>query len=88
MIGLIEIARRGFEYRIKKSKTEFYPKFIVKQQWKQMDTKHENWKKFYLEIKNLKLKYRVSLDEVNHKFKVFQQNSTSKSMILNYTFYN
>ena len=88
MIGLIEIARRGFEYRIKKSKTEFYPKFIVKQQWKQMATKHENWKKFYLEIKNLKLKYRVSLDEVNHKFKVFQQNSTSKSMILNYTFYN
>lgn len=83
----IEIARRGFEYRIKKNKTGFYPKLLVKHQWKEMATKYTDWKKFFIEVKNLKLKYRVSLDEVKYKFKVFQQNSTSKSMILNYVFY-
>ena len=82
----IEIARRGFEYRIKKNKAGFYPKLLVKHQWKEMATEYTDWKKFYLEIKNLKLKYRVSLDEVKHSFNVFQQNSTSKSMVLNYVF--
>jgi len=84
----IEIARRGYEYRIKKNKTGFYPKLLVKHQWKEMATKYTDWKKFFIEIKNLKLKYRVSLDECSHKFNVFQQNSTSKSMVLNYVFYN
>ncbi len=84
----IEIARRGFEYRIKKNKTGFYPTFDVKQQWKQMATSFSDWKKFFIEVKNLKLKYRVSLNEVNYKFNVFQQNSTSKSMVLNYAFYD
>jgi IS605 OrfB family transposase len=82
----IEIARRGYEYRIKKNKTGFYPNLLVKHQWKEMATKYTDWKKFFIEVKNLKLKYRVSLDEVKHSFKVFQQNSTSKSMVLNYTF--
>jgi len=82
----IEIARRGFEYRIKKNKTGFYPKLLVKHQWKEMATKYTDWKKFFIEVKNLKLKYRVSLDEVKYKFNVFQQNSTSKSMVLNYVF--
>jgi IS605 OrfB family transposase len=84
----IEIARRGFQYRIKKNKEEFYPKLLVKHQWKEMATKHTDWKKFFIEVKNLKLKYRVSLDECLHKFKVFQQNSTTKSMVLNYVFYD
>ena len=84
----IEIARRGFEYRINKNKTGFYPNLMVKHQWKEMATKHTDWKKFYIEVKNLKLKYRVSLDECLHKFKVFQQNSNKKSMILNYVFYD
>lgn len=84
----IEIARRGYEYRIKKNKTGFYPKLLVKHQWKEMATKFTDWKKFFIEIKNLKLKYRVSLNEVEHKFNVFQQNSTSKSMVLNYVFYD
>ena len=84
----IEIARRGFEYRIKKNKTGFYPSLLVKHQWKEMATKFTDWKKFFIEIKNLKLKYRVSLNEVKYKFNVFQQNSTSKSMVLNYTFYD
>lgn len=84
----IEIGRRGFEYRIKKNKTGFYPNLLVKHQWKEMATKYTDWKKFFIEIKNLKLKYRVSLDEVKHKFNVFQQNTTPKSMVLNYVFYD
>lgn len=84
----IEIARRGFEYRIKKNKTGFYPNLLVKHQWKEMATKYTDWKKFFIEVKNSKLKYRVSLDECLHKFNVFQQNSTSKSMVLNYVFYD
>ena len=84
----IEIARRGFEYIIKKNKKGFYPKLLVKHQWKEMVTKFTDWEKFYLEIKNLKLKYRVSLNEVKFKFNVFQQNSSHKSMVLNYVFYD
>lgn len=82
----IEIARRGYEYRIKKNKTGFYPKLLVKHQWKEMATKYTDWKKFFIEIKNLKLKYRVSLNDVKYKFNVFQQNSSHKSMVLNYVF--
>jgi IS605 OrfB family transposase len=84
----IEIARRGYEYRIKKNKTGFYPNLLVKHQWKEMATKYTDWKKFFIEVKNLKLKYRVSLNECLHKFNVFQQNSTHKSIILNYVFYD
>lgn len=84
----IEIARRAYEYRIKKNKTGFYPKLLVKHQWKEMATKYTDWKKFFIEIKNLKLKYRVSLNDVKCKFNVFQQNSSHKSMVLNYVFYD
>lgn len=84
----IEIARRGYEYRIKKNNKGFYPNLLVKHQWKEMATKFTDWKKFFIEIKNLKLKYLVSLGEVKHTFNVFQQNSTSKSMVLNYVFYD
>ncbi|MDD8057417.1 MAG: hypothetical protein PHV15_16275, partial [Thomasclavelia ramosa] len=83
----IEIARRGFEYRINKNKNKFYPEFVVKHLWKEMTTKFKDWKKFMVEVKNLKLKYRVSLDECKYSYNVFQQNSTRKSMVLNYTFY-
>ena len=84
----IEIARRGYEVIIKKNKKGFYPNLLVKHQWKEMATKFTDWEKFYLEIKNLKLKYRVSLNEVKFKFNVFQQNSSHKSMVLNYVFYD
>ena len=84
----IEIARRGFEYRIKKNKTGFYPNLLVKHQWKEMATKFTDWKKFFIEVKNLKLKYRVSLNDCLHEFNVFQQNSSHKSMVLNYVFYD
>jgi hypothetical protein len=84
----IEIARRGYEYRIKKNKTGFYPNLLVKHQWKEMAANFTDWKKFFFEIKNLKLKYRVSLDEIKYSFIVFQQNSSHKSMVLNYVFYD
>ena len=84
----IEIARRGFEYRIKKNKKGFYPTLLVKHQWKEMATKFNNWKEFFLALKNSKLKYRVSLNDCLCKFNVFQQNSSHKSMVLNYVFYD
>jgi len=84
----IEIARRGFEYKVKKNKKGFYPALLVKHQWKEMAAKFNNWKEFFLELKNLKLKYRVSLNECTYKFNVFQQNSSHKSMVLNYVFYD
>jgi len=84
----IEIARRGYEYKIKKNNKGFYPILLVKHQWKEMATKYTDWKKFFTEVKNSKLKYRVSLDECLHKFNVFQQNSSHKSMVLNYVFYD
>jgi len=84
----IEIARRGFEYRIKKNKKGFYPALLVKHQWKEMATKFNNWKEFFLNVKNLKLKYRVSLKDCKKSFRVFQQNSSHKSMVLNYIFYD
>jgi IS605 OrfB family transposase len=82
----LEIARRGYEYRIKKNKKGFYPALLVKHHWKEMAAKYANWKEFYLEAKNLKLKYRVSLEECQRTFKVFQQNSSCKSKVLNYAF--
>ena len=81
----IEIARRGFEYRIKKNTKGFYPKLLAKHQWKEMAARYATWKEFFNETKNLKLKYRVSLEECQKDFKVFQQNSR-KSMVLNYVF--
>jgi hypothetical protein len=35
----IEIARRGYEYKILGNKNKFYPNFLVKHQWKEMATK-------------------------------------------------
>jgi len=84
----IEIARRGYEYKILGNKNKFYPSFEVKHPWKEMATSFNDWKKFYLEIKNSKLKYRVSLEDVKHLYKVFEQNSSHKSMVLNYVFYD
>jgi IS605 OrfB family transposase len=84
----IEIARRGFEYRIKKNKEGFYPTLLVKHQWKEMAAKFKDWKEFFLTLKNSKLKYRVSLNDCKYKFNVFKQNSSHKSMVLNYVFYD
>jgi IS605 OrfB family transposase len=84
----LEIGRRGFECKLKKNKTGFYPNLLTKHQWKEMAVKYESWKEFYLEVKNLKLKYRVSLNDVEHQFRVFEQGPSHKSMIKNYVFYD
>lgn len=84
----IEIGRRGYEYNIKKNKNEFYPDLLVKHQWKEMVTNVKNWKEYFYKIKNMKLKYRVSLNDTKYKFKVFQQNLSNKSLVNNYIFYN
>ena len=83
----IEIARRGYEVIIKKNSKKFYPDLEVKHQWKEMATVYTDWKEFYTEIKNQELKYRVSLNECLHPFRVLQQNSTRKSMVKKYVFY-
>jgi IS605 OrfB family transposase len=82
----IEIARRGFEYRIKENTKGFYPDLLVKHQWKKTATKYTSWKQFFNGTKNSKLKYRVSLDECLHPYSVFQQNSTTKSLVNHYIF--
>lgn len=82
----IEIARRDYEFNIKKNKNNFYPILSVKHQWKETVADVRNWKELFLKIKNLKLKYRVSLDECLHDFRVFKQRSI-KSGVINYKFY-
>jgi IS605 OrfB family transposase len=84
----IEIGRRGYEYNIKKNKNSFYPDLLVKHRWKEMITDVKNWKEYFYKIKNMKLKYRVSLNDTMYKFKVFQQNLSNKSLVNNYIFYN
>lgn len=82
----IEIARRGYEVTILKNK-QFYPNFklktLLKDQWKEYLNNVEEWKTLFSIIKNLKLRYRVSLDDT--KFDVFRFNST-KSKVHLYNF--
>lgn len=82
----IEIGRRGYEYKIKKNLKSFYPILWVKNQWKEEASKQKDWKEFFKSIKNMKLKYRVSLDDVKKSFDVFKQ-SSYKSLVFNYIFY-
>ena len=61
----LEIGRRGFEIFVLKNK-KFYPELnlsSLKDQWKEyFNDGIKSWKEFYLVIKNLELKYRVSLE--------------------------
>jgi hypothetical protein len=61
----LEIGRRGYEVVILKNK-KFYPDFIIKNelmdQWKEHINSLTGWKDLFSLIKNLKLRYRVSLD--------------------------
>jgi hypothetical protein len=60
----IEIARRGFK---KYTKGWFYPNVDnLDEQWKQTLNYSESttWKELFNKIKNLKLKYRVQLNEI------------------------
>ena len=86
----LEIARRGYEYKILKKKNSFYPALhagLVKHQWKEMVTNNvATWKELYKQIKNSKLKYRVQLTDIS-PFSCFSLNQCGRSMILHYTFY-
>lgn len=72
----IEIARRGYEIIIKKSK-KFYPavwlKESLKHQWKEtVNDIPGSWKELFDLVKNSKTSYRVSLKDVNN-FNVFSK---------------
>jgi len=79
----LEIGRRGYETIIKNNKNKFYPnltKDSLKDQWKEyLSDDVEDWKGLYQKIS--KLKYRVSLNDTKHQFKVFKMNSTKSKII-------
>ena len=81
----LEISRRGYETKIMKTKNKsnFYPLIDVKHQWKEMATSTGSWKKLFLEIKNSKLQYRVSLSSTQSIEKVFYS-KTSKIKVYNF----
>ena len=81
----IEIARRGYELRVLKKKNRYYPPLEVKHLWKEMATSCKTWKELFSKAKNLKLSYRVSLDEAMHLFNVFEMNHTVRSKVLVYS---
>ena len=81
----IEIVRRGIECIIKKNKENFYPNLLIKDRWKETFINCKDWKEVSLKIKNSGLKYRVSIEECNHSYKVFQLNSR-KSKVKTFTF--
>ena len=70
----LEIARRGYECIIKRSK-QFYPELKLKEelisQWKDKINLDNfmNWKELFNSVKNLGLRYRVSTDVVFSEFK-------------------
>ena len=75
----IEIGRRGFECIILKNKN-FYPVVGLKDslihRWKEMVNEIPgSWRDLFNSVKNLKLSYRVSLEECNHFYDVFRKNS-------------
>ena len=75
----IEIGRRGFECIILKNK-KFYPVVGLKDslihRWKEMVNEMPgSWRDLFNSIKNLKLSYRVSLEECQKDFNVFRKNS-------------
>lgn len=78
----LEIGRRGYEVIIIKNK-KFYPEFnlsSLKDQWKEyFNDEIKSWKEFYAQIKNLKLKYRVSLNN-----KVFSHISRKSNVYYSY----
>ena len=84
----IEICRRGYDCIINKNKM-FYPTFNVKDSflhhWKETGNEIvDNWKEFFVLLKNSKLKYRVSLNECS-SFDVFSLNN-KKSKVYLYKF--
>ena len=83
----IEIARRGAQVIFEKEKTKrkFYPEFKIsslKYQWKEQFSECKDWKAIFLQIKNSKMKYRVSLP-IEQIGRVFSLNC-----VKSYTFYH
>ena len=89
----LEIARRGFEViilkKVKEGVSSFYPEFNLSMMREEIrnQTAHlelNSWKELHTFLKNSKLKYRVSLDEVTHP--VFSRKFYSKKskVIINY----
>ena len=70
----LEIARRGYSVIILKNK-QFYPNFLLKDQWKEHFSDVTDWKILFSNIKNSKMKYRVSLEDCQRSFEVFQMDS-------------
>jgi len=85
----LEIARRGYNVIILKNK-QFYPEFSIKTSlkdlWKKpLSEEVKSWKELFKLIKNSKLRYRVSLEDCDKSFKVFQMDSI-KSKVSCYQF--
>ena len=92
----IEIGRRGFEVIILKKKNKegvssFYPEFNllkIREELRKQTTGLElnSWKELHVFLKNSKLRYRVSLDEVSMLHRVFCRKFYSKKsrVIINY----
>lgn len=75
----IEIARRGYECRILRNRDKYHPavklKDTILHQWKEMGSVIPgNWKDVYSKIKNMGIKYRVSLRECSRS--VFSMDNT------------
>jgi len=86
----IEIGRRGYELKINNNTDRFYPAIVAKHQWKEMAATASTWKSLFSKIKNLKLKYRVQLEDALsvHKHAVFSLNHAIKSKVKVYNFDN
>ena len=88
----IEIARRGYETLVIKQKNRFYPEFKLKEslihRWKEkveLDS-IKDWKELFGVIKNLKLKYRVSLNEIVYLIRVFSlTNLKSRVQVMDFS---
>ena len=90
----LEIGRRGFEVIILKKKdkggmSSFYPEFNLLKMREEIrnQTAHlelNSWKELHAFLKNSKLKYRVSLDEVTHPMFSRKFYSKKSNVIINY----
>lgn len=81
----LEVGRRGYETKVLNKKDKFYPGIELKHQWKEMVNSNSSWKEIYSQLKNSKVKYRVSLEDSNQSYNVFKLNSIkSNTKIINY----
>jgi len=83
----IEIARRTYQTQILKNKAEFYPALQIKtelrDQWKEsINLDVMNWKELCNEVKNSKMRYRVSLEECKRTYNVWRMSSIKSGIIL------